>query len=547
MKMKSVVAIVMLAVVASSGAASAQNVGVSRGVTRGAPVARVSSSARVSTSRGSLPTTSTTSRGGVARSEAAAAAPTSTKRYEESEDVFDEDEYFSVSTQRLFDADGYQDGEGNECFVDDDGADFFPGDDDFEDPGNADERGQWVKCLPPVFAVVGQAKQTGKNLYPLLQDLYAALRYIHHEMATHIYVDIGIEPDDEGEPNSEMLDIFNEAILKVGRFSDKRVQSKFLSGLIAQTKAYIQFLIDNKYSELEMPYELGEVETEDGDEVPNYLKKTIEFGISDEEPVKVIRGVEVPNVVIKEIRTEMEETDESVLDSLEGFNVCGSDDDGFETGGACMWVIDQVKYDALPDDQRDGFHNTQINADVNALFNDRGFLTREYFTGVAADDRLRLFNNSRKNRINDENGFYVHTHMAYDNDAFLRVYTYQHVAERNYPGQVQKVCFCDWRKLTQVAEQTDCTLDYENNNGCQFEDGENDDDPATIADEFGWLLDPDTGDRVEQNGEYLCCRNCQNSDGDNPECKDNYEDTLEETNEGGDDDDDDDEGDDDDE
>merc|ERR1719395_434111 len=119
MKMKSVVAIVMLAVVASSGAASAQNVGVTRGV----PVARVSSSARVSTSRGSLPTTSTTSRGGVARSEAAAAAPTSTKRYEESEDVFDEDEYFSVSTQRLFDADGYQDGEGNECFVDDDGAD----------------------------------------------------------------------------------------------------------------------------------------------------------------------------------------------------------------------------------------------------------------------------------------------------------------------------------------------------------------------------------------------------------------------------------------
>merc|ERR1711869_70140 len=309
-----------------------------------------------------------------------------------------------------------------------------------------------------VFAVGGQAKQTGKNLYPLLQDLYAALRYIHHEMATHIYVDIGIEPDDEGEPNSEMLDILNEAILKVGRFSDRRVQSKFLSGLIAQTKAYIQFLIDNKYSELEMPYELGEVETEDGDEVPNYLKKTIEFGISDEEPVKVIRGVEVPNVVIKEIRTEMEETDESVLDSLEGFNVCGSDDDGFETGGACMWVIDQVKYDALPDDQRDGFHNTQINADVNALFNDRGFLTREYFTGVAADDRLRLFNNSRKNRINDENGFYVHTHMAYDNDAFLRVYTYQHVAERNYPGQVQKVCFCDWRKLTQVAEQTDCTL-----------------------------------------------------------------------------------------
>merc|ERR1712005_22048 len=234
----------------------------------------------------------------------------------------------------------------------------------------------------------------------------------------------------------------------------------------------------------------------------------------------------------------------SNLDSLEGFNVCGDGEDDFQTGGACLWIIDEEKFNALPADQQGGFHNTQINANVAALFTSNNSLRRSHFTGESADEDTFVLNARRANRINDEDGFYAHTHMAYDNDAFLRVYTYQHVAERNYPGQVQKVCFCDWKKLTQVAEQTDCTLDYENNNGCQFEDGENDDDPATIADEFGWLLDPDTGDRVEQNGEYLCCRNCQDSDGNNPQCKDNYEDTLEETNEeedGGDDDEDDEE------
>merc|ERR1712146_115122 len=71
-----------------------------------------------------------------------------------------------------------------------------------------------------------------------------------------------------------------------------------------------------------------------------------------------------------------------------------------------------------------------------------------------------------------------------------------------------------------------CTLTAEANNGCTFEDGDNDDDESTIADELGWLLDPDTGDRVvTAEGEYLCCRNCTNGDGDNPECKDNYEET----------------------
>ena len=220
--------------------------------------------------------------------------------------------------------------------------------------------------------------------------------------------------------------------------------------------------------------------------------------------------------------------------------MCGDGEDDFQTGGACLWIIDEEKFNALPADQQGGFHNTQINANVAALFTSNNSLRRSHFTGESADEDTFVLNARRANRINDENGFYAHTHMAYDNDAFLRVYTYQHVAERNYPGRIQKVCFCDWRKLAGVAEQTDCTLTAEANNGCTFEDGDNDDDESTIADELGWLLDPDTGDRVvTAEGEYLCCRNCTNGDGDNPECKDNYEETRDGEDEDDDDEDDD--------
>merc|ERR1711988_1397697 len=238
--------------------------------------------------------------------------------------------------------------------------------------------------------------------------------------------------------------------------------------------------------------DLGESFAEEEDDfVPNYIAKTLVLGIRGTTKNKKT-GVIVPNAKIVEIRTELEETEASNLDSLEGFNVCGDGEDDFQTGGACLWIIDEEKFNALPADQQGGFHNTQINANVAALFTSNNSLRRSHFTGESADD-----------------------------DAFLRVYTYQHVAERNYPGRIQKVCFCDWRKLAGVAEQTDCTLTAEANNGCTFEDGDNDDDESTIADELGWLLDPDTGD------------------GDNPECKDNYEETRDGEDEDDDEDDDD--------
>merc|ERR1712054_618928 len=113
--------------------------------------------------------------------------------------------------------------------------------------------------------------------------------------------------------------------------------------------------------------DLGESFAEEEDDfVPNYIAKTLVLGIRGTTKNKKT-GVVVPNAKIVEIRTELEETEASNLDSLEGFNVCGDGEDDFQTGGACLWIIDEEKFNALPADQQGGFHNTQINANVAAL------------------------------------------------------------------------------------------------------------------------------------------------------------------------------------
>ena len=58
---------------------------------------------------------------------------------------------------------------------------------------------------------------------------------------------------------------------------------------------------------------------EEDDFVPNYIAKTLVLGIRGTTKNKKT-GVVVPNAKIVEIRTELEDTEASNLDSLEGFN-----------------------------------------------------------------------------------------------------------------------------------------------------------------------------------------------------------------------------------
>merc|ERR1711918_252147 len=201
------------------------------------------------------------------------------------------------------------------------------------------------------------------------------------------------------------------------------VQKKFLQDMIKTTDRYIKFLMNNKYSKFEEEHDLG-LDYSFGQEevVPLYLMKILKMEIAG---TRMISGVEVPKVKLTQIYTEREHTEENNQDQLEGFNMCGDDDLDYETGGACLWVINQERFDALPADQQGGFNNTAINDRVNALFNEDGKLTRKWFTGQDDDENIRLFGNGVKNEVNNGGEFYAHTHMAAFDDAFLRVYTYR--------------------------------------------------------------------------------------------------------------------------
>ena len=88
----------------------------------------------------------------------------------------------------------------------------------------------------------------------------------------------------------------------------------------SQVRRYLKSLEKNKYNNVIVDWDLGESFSEEEDDfVPNYIAKTLVLGIRGTTKNKKT-GVVVPNAKIVEIRTELEDTEASNLDSLEGFN-----------------------------------------------------------------------------------------------------------------------------------------------------------------------------------------------------------------------------------
>jgi len=489
----------------------------------------VDASTAATVARSSLERTSVSlaTRSNIAKSRSTASL-TSSSRAEINQDL-----------QRLFDVDGYNAGKGNECFLEDDTYDFFP---NFgKDPANnAGDRGEWIKCLPPHLVVISQAlKDDTEGLYEELQELYQVLKLWHINLCTHFYVDIADPMNDENTEKQQYTNLLKpvtEAILGVGDFTNNRLRSMFLRSFTREMKRYLRDVL--KYDELST-CNLGTVQTEideDGDgeveEVPNYLMRTMYFG-GDGTVEANIKGLKYtyPKVAITGIRMGIEPVDNA---NSAQFQQCPLQGETEDRGAACLWIINEDQYKGLPDDQRDGFHNTQIHAGIAELFEEdifknrtRSGLRRKHFTDEPDDLSVFLLGEGKANRINNKDGFYIHAHMAFGGDAFLRVFSYQHVAERLYPGKVFKTCFCDFTKLAHVVEQTDCTYDYEANNGCGFGAGD-----QQVANDQGWFLDP--ADRnletlvTSATGELLCCRNCNdNREGSNEDapCKDKYDTT----------------------
>lgn len=418
-------------------------------------------------------------------------------------------------------------GAGNECFVDDRAEgeltyDYLPTLQDngkkYEDTAtNANTRGQWMKCLPPYLVIISQAIKDGtRSVYKDLIELYNELKLWHDQLCTHLYVDI---------TDDELMVPLTEAILGIGDYTNDKVRSLFLRSFTQVMNRYLRRVMEFDQVTACAENALGTVDIiENGQEktVPNYIKRTLYFNTTKNGPNKYTdsdgKDYFYPDVGIQQIVMGLEEVNSNYTAR---FEQCPQD-----YGAACLWIINERQYKRLPADQRAGFHNTQLHANISDLFEADTFegearvgLRRNHFTNESEDFSVFLLDQEKADRINAQKGFYIHAHMAYGGDAFMRVFSYQHVAERLYPGKVFKTCFCDFRKLAQVVEQTDCTYNYTQNNQCKT-NGSN-----KVADANGWFLDPVTEEpvRSEQGGALLCCRNCDNG----PQCQNKYDTPLE--------------------
>jgi len=122
-----------------------------------------------------------------------------------------------------------------------------------------------------------------------------------------------------------------------------------------------------------------------------------------------------------------------------------------EEGYFCIWVLNDLIH--LPENQRAGFSNTEFIAEspseMARIMNGDTDAYKKFFPGPG------------------EKYKYYHCHYAPLNSGAARVHSFQHQAERHYPGGIRQYCNCDWRRMAMLVSRCDCTLDAENNGGCR--------------------------------------------------------------------------------
>jgi hypothetical protein len=122
-----------------------------------------------------------------------------------------------------------------------------------------------------------------------------------------------------------------------------------------------------------------------------------------------------------------------------------------EEGYFCIWMLADLIH--LPENQRAGFSNTE-------------------FIAESPQEMARVMNGVTENYKKffpspSQSYLYYHCHYAPTNSGAARVHSFQHQAERHYPGGIRQYCNCDWRRMAMLVSRCDCTLDAKANGGCR--------------------------------------------------------------------------------
>jgi hypothetical protein len=59
-----------------------------------------------------------------------------------------------------------------------------------------------------------------------------------------------------------------------------------------------------------------------------------------------------------------------------------------------------------------------------------------------------------------------HCHFTPENSGFLRMYAFQHMFERSYPGAMKRTCGCGYKHMAGLVSRCDCTRSGRGNNNC---------------------------------------------------------------------------------
>lgn len=153
-----------------------------------------------------------------------------------------------------------------------------------------------------------------------------------------------------------------------------------------------------------------------------------------------------------------------------------------DEGAFCLWDLKEP-VDSLPNDEGTNFKNTDLacslqvssrnryqcayNVTQNKLLTERGNRTNAAnypvrgadvgWSGTAAKETFLA--------LEDAND-YFHCHYTPSNSGLLRMFAFQHMYERNYPGALKRKCGCGYKHLSKLVSRCDCTRSGKADNNC---------------------------------------------------------------------------------
>jgi len=168
------------------------------------------------------------------------------------------------------------------------------------------------------------------------------------------------------------------------------------------------------------------------------------------------------------------------LSSAQG--VIAENDLKADEGSFCLWGL-QEPVDYLPNDEGTNFRNTDLTCSLQT--------SSRTSTRCAYDPETNRLSRKRGDRDNAANypvmggavGWkgeaanetflslkdaddYYHCHYSPSNSGLLRMFSVQHMFERNYPGALKRKCGCGYKFLSQLVSRCDCTRSGKADNGC---------------------------------------------------------------------------------